>query len=181
MCIRDRSDTGTLSSNIEEKFGLSAIMGKNIIVCPEVKKAFALSLAELQSMISCERMSIARKHQMATECIWTAPLTMAGNEVPVSWLDIGGQLVRRLLVFEFLNQPSSMDQTLDDQLLKEVPLLIVKGAIDYHEFREIVRLNKDSFWNSLPDYFIQQRRKLLSRCSPAMSFFQNIDRCQIAS
>lgn len=179
--VYQMQDTGVLSSNIEEKFGLGSLYEKKVIICPEVKKNFSLSLAELQSMISCERMSIARKHQSAIQAIWEAPITMAGNEVPMTWIDTGGQLVRRLLVFEFLNQPTAMDANLDDELLGEVPLLIVKGAIAYHSLKKTVNERGSSFWSAIPDYFIDQRRKLLARCSPAMSFFTDETRCKIAS
>ena len=73
-------NVGLLSSNIEEKFGLSSIMDKWVMLCTEVKKDFHLNQAEFQSMVSGESISIAQKNQKTHQMKWTAPGLLCGNE-----------------------------------------------------------------------------------------------------
>jgi len=61
----ENEDVGTLSNNIEKKFGLSAIKDSFMFIAPEVKGDLALEQAEFQSIVSGEDVSIAVKNKTA--------------------------------------------------------------------------------------------------------------------
>jgi hypothetical protein len=75
-------DVGTLSNNIEKKFGLSAIKDSFMFIAPEVKGDLALEQAEFQSMVSGEDVSVAVKNKTAVSIEWKVPGVLGGNEVP---------------------------------------------------------------------------------------------------
>src|SRR5690606_20911626 len=58
-------DVGQLSNNCEALFGLQTLYNKYMWICYEAKENFRLDQGMLQSMISGEPMSIARKHMEA--------------------------------------------------------------------------------------------------------------------
>lgn len=91
--IYQHSDRGTLSSNIEKRFGLSALLGKLIILGPEISKDSQFEQTELQSMASGEFLKVNVKCKTGRDVRWTAPLFLAGNETP-SWKDNAGSLTR---------------------------------------------------------------------------------------
>jgi hypothetical protein len=79
----ENDQVGMLSNNIEKKFGLSGIMPpeKVIFIAPEVKKDLQLDQAELQSIISGEKVQVNIKNKTAHDVKWTSPGIFAGNEV----------------------------------------------------------------------------------------------------
>jgi hypothetical protein len=89
-----------LSNNAEVKFGLSAIYGKLMFLCPEVKKSFAVDQADFHSMVSGEEVSIAIKNHTAQTHPWTAPGLMAGNEA-FGFEDTANSLYRRVVAMYF--------------------------------------------------------------------------------
>jgi phage/plasmid-associated DNA primase len=54
---------GTLSANQEQTFGLEGLYEKRMMICPDIKEDFGkvLDITLLQSMVSGEAVSIARK------------------------------------------------------------------------------------------------------------------------
>ncbi len=69
----ESQDVGTLSNNIEKKFGLSAIANNFMFIAPEVKGDLSLEQAEFQSIVSGEDVSIAVKNKHAIPMVWKVP------------------------------------------------------------------------------------------------------------
>ena len=60
--LYEPADVGTLSNNIERKFGLSALADKLIFIGPEIKSDIALEQAEFQSIVSGESVQVTFSH-----------------------------------------------------------------------------------------------------------------------
>jgi adenosyl cobinamide kinase/adenosyl cobinamide phosphate guanylyltransferase len=143
-------DVGTLSNNIEKKFGLSSLMGKFMFVAPEVKGDLALEQAEFQSIVSGESVSIAVKNKSAVSMEWKTPGVLGGNEVP-NWKDNSGSVLRRILPWNFTKQVREADPLLDKKLGKELPVILLKCVRAYIEYSNKYR-DRD-IWNVVPPYF----------------------------
>ena len=63
--LYEAADVGILSSNMEKKFGLSALVDKKIIIGPEIRGNLALDQSEFQSMVSGETMQYNVKYEPA--------------------------------------------------------------------------------------------------------------------
>lgn len=94
------SCVGILSSNVEEKFGLSAIYDKLLYMCTEVKRDWGLNQGDFQSIVSAEEVSVPVKHEKAKTVTWKVPGLLMGNEVG-KWVDTSGSIRRRILSFEY--------------------------------------------------------------------------------
>lgn len=116
---------GTLSSNVEAKFGLSAIYDKLLFVCAEVKSNFGLDQGDWQSMVSGEDVSVAIKGKTALNVRWSVPGVLCGNELP-SWVDASGSVVRRLVLFDFRLKPANPIADFGRQLKRQMAPLICK-------------------------------------------------------
>jgi len=160
MHIYDPSAVGTLSNNMEEKFGLMSMYDKNVVFAPEVRNNFRLSQADYQCMVSGERMAIPRKNKEVKEIPrWTAPFAGAGNEAP-SWGDAGGALARRFLVFLF-NEVVPSDASrpnLRGEILLELPKLILKANRYYKA--ACLWYRAFNIWSVLPPEFLASRKTI---------------------
>ena len=123
---------GTMSSNGEDKFGLSALYDKLVYVCTEVKKDFALNQGDWQSMVSGEEVSVARKHKPAINIRWSVPGVLCGNELP-RWVDAAGSVVRRLVVFDFPRKVIDGDPDLEKKIKQNVCAFLCKINKAYKE------------------------------------------------
>lgn len=173
-------DVGTISSNMERKFGLSALIDKKLAICSEVSKNFAMSQVELQSAITGESMSIAVKNKTAYSTQWTVPMIFLGNVVG-NWLDNSGSMLRRMLLFEFPNSPARPDPTLALRLRKELPAIICKCNKMY--LSTVGEIKDRSLWDRgsspedqvLPEYFHTIRKQFATDINPLDSFMENSD------
>jgi phage/plasmid-associated DNA primase len=163
----DAMDVGVLSNNIERKFGLSAFHDKYLFVAPEVKSDLCLEQAELQSVVSGEDMQINIKHQKAFSKPWAVPGILAGNEVPM-WVDNGGSVQRRVIVFEFMRAVLHGDMKLGEKLDTELPALIVKCNRAYLE--TTTRSSHVNVWTILPKYFHGTRDALAQSVNSVEAF-----------
>ena len=136
---------GTLSSNIEEKFGLSSLHDKFIYVCSEVKKNFALDQGDWQSMISGEEVSVPIKGETAKSIVWRTPGLLCGNELP-GWIDAAGSVVRRLVMFEFSKKvkAGNRDPNLIDKMKREIGSFIAKINKSY--LKAVSEHGKKAIW-----------------------------------
>lgn len=168
MAFFHPDDVGILPSNIEEKFGLQELHDKKLVVCLEVKRKFYLNQGDLQSMISAELLSIACKNKSARKVLWTGSLFFCGNEVPETWLDASGSMVRRVVVVEFNKRVKFVDTTLDKKLQLEMGYLLHKIARAYQWLCEKVGTSK--LWDKLPAYFQGTSKNLSSMINPCEEF-----------
>jgi phage/plasmid-associated DNA primase len=163
-------DIGVLSSNMEEKFGIAALLNKFAWVCMEVKERFGLPQSEFQSMISGEHMSIPVKYGEAQATVWDTPGLLLGNEMG-NWLDAAGSMTRRLLIWEFYRLVAEADPTLDLRLRQELGVFIRKVNEAYRSFT--ARYGDRDIWK-IPEaaYFMQTKARAKGAINPIVSFIQ---------
>lgn len=163
----DAMDVGVLSNNVERKFGLSAFHNKLLFVAPEVKADLCLEQAELQSVISGEDLQVNVKHKVAFSTTWDVPGILAGNEVP-SWVDNGGSVQRRVIVWEFLRAVTNGDMKLGEKLEAELARIILKCNMAYRSTAE--RHSHVNIWTILPKYFHATRDTLAQSVNSVEAF-----------
>lgn len=122
----------TLSSNIEAKFGLSAIYKGLVCVCAEVREDFGLDQAEWQSAVSGEEVQIAVKSKTAFSHKWDTPFFWLGNELP-NYRNASGSVSRRIFMIEFRKKVMDSDPHLFDKFMNNIDLFQRKGVALYHE------------------------------------------------
>ena len=166
----ENEDVGTLSNNIEKKFGLSAIKDSFMFIAPEVKGDLALEQAEFQSIVSGEDVSVAVKNKTAVSIEWKVPGVLGGNEVP-NWKDNSGSVLRRILPWNFSRQVQDADPQLDEKLHVEMPIILLKCVRAYLDFSNKYR-NKD-IWNVVPTYFKQIQKQVAMVASSLTNFLES--------
>ena len=166
----ENEDVGTLSNNIEKKFGLSAIKDAFMFIAPEVKGDLALEQAEFQSIVSGEDVSVAVKNKTAVSVEWKVPGVLGGNEVP-NWKDNSGSVLRRILPWNFGRQVQEADPQLDEKLNAELPVILLKCVRAYLDYANRYR-NKD-IWNVVPNYFKQIQKQVAMVASSLTNFLES--------
>ena len=166
----ENEDVGTLSNNIEKKFGLSAIKDAFMFIAPEVKGDLALEQAEFQSMVSGEDISVAAKNKTAVSIEWKVPGVLGGNEVP-NWKDNSGSVLRRILTWNFSKQVKDADPQLDEKLHRELPIILLKCVRGYLEYSKKYR-DKD-IWNVVPEYFKKIQKQVAMVASSLHNFLES--------
>lgn len=166
----ENEDVGTLSNNIEKKFGLSAIKDAFMFIAPEVKGDLALEQAEFQSIVSGEDVSIAVKNKTAVSIEWKVPGVLGGNEVP-NWKDNSGSILRRILPWNFGKQVKDADPQLDEKLHNELPIILLKCVRAYIDYSNKYR-NRD-IWNVVPEYFKQVQKQVAMVASSLTNFLES--------
>jgi hypothetical protein len=166
----ENEDVGTLSNNIEKKFGLSAIKDSFMFIAPEVKGDLALEQAEFQSMVSGEDVSVAVKNKTAVSIEWKVPGVLGGNEVP-NWKDNSGSVLRRILAWNFSKQVREADPQLDEKLNRELPIILLKCVRAYLDYSNRYR-DKD-IWNVVPEYFKKIQKQVAMVASSLHNFMES--------
>jgi len=166
----EAEDVGTLSNNIEKKFGLSAIKDSFMFIAPEVKGDLALEQAEFQSIVSGEDVSVAVKNKTAVSIEWNVPGVLGGNEVP-NWRDNSGSVLRRILPWNFGKQVQDADPQLEEKLHKELPIILLKCVRGYLDYSNKYR-NRD-IWNAVPAYFKQIQKQVAMVASSLTNFLES--------
>jgi phage/plasmid-associated DNA primase len=160
-------DTGTLSNNIETKFGLSQFYNKLLFVAPEIKSDLRIEQAEFQSIVSGEDITINVKNRTAFSTQWKVPGILAGNEVP-SWADNSGSIQRRIVLFDFPKAVVNGDMKLADKLQDEMPSIMLKCNRLYLDAVE--KWSSENIWTVLPSYFLGTRNDLAATTNVLEAF-----------
>ena len=144
----------TLSSNVEPKFGLSAIYKGLICVCAEVREDFGLNQADWQSAASGEEISIAIKNKTAIQHLWDTPFFFLGNEIP-DYKSAGGSVDRRIFIIEFNYKiRGGGDPNLFDKIIQNIDLFHRKSVRLYLD--AIRKYGDKDIWCSNPAFLSQQ-------------------------
>lgn len=122
----------TLSSNIEPRFGLSAIYKGLLCICAEVRDNFGLNQGEWQSAASGEELQIPVKNKTAFQHKWTTPFFFLGNELP-GYQNASGSVDRRFFMIEFAKKVMNSDPKLFEKFMRNVDLFQRKGVSMYHK------------------------------------------------
>jgi hypothetical protein len=165
-------DVGTLSNNIETKFGLSQFVSKLLFVAPEIKSDLRIEQAEFQSIVSGEDITINTKHKTAYSQVWKVPGVLAGNEVP-SWCDNSGSIQRRIVLFDFSRQVTQGDMKLGDKLGEELPAILLKCNRMYLE--AVRKWASTNVWTVLPRYFMHTRDEMAQATNVLEAFLGSED------
>lgn len=126
------ADVGIVGNNIQKSFGLSGLVGKKIVIGPEIKGNWSIDQAELQSMVSGESIAVNRKFKEATSEKFTSHIAIAGNVAP-EFQDNAGSIARRTLVFPFDYKVKKGDAKLGQKIQKELAYILQacnKGYLD---------------------------------------------------
>jgi len=166
----ENEDVGTLSNNIEKKFGLSAIKDAFMFIAPEVKGDLALEQAEFQSIVSGEDVSVAVKNKTAVSIEWKVPGVLGGNEVP-NWKDNSGSVLRRILPWNFGIQVSDADIKLDEKLHNELPIILLKCVRGYLDYAN--KYGSKDIWNVVPKYFKKIQKQVAMVASSLTNFLES--------
>ena len=163
-------DVGVLSNNIEVKFGLSALYDKLLIIGPEIKSDIKLEQAEFQSMVSGETVQVAIKCQTARTVDWTAPMILAGNQVP-GWVDNAGSINRRIVLFDFPRMVVDGDMNLGKKLEAELPAILLKANRAYLEAVHLY--SRGNVWKHLPEAFHETKREFAQDTNSLVAFLES--------
>jgi hypothetical protein len=163
-------DVGTLSNNIERKFGLSALHDKLLFIGPEIKADIQLEQAEFQSVVSGETVQVATKFRTAQSVQWRVPGALAGNEVP-GWVDKAGSINRRIVLFDFPKRVHDGDMELGKKIERSLPSLLVKCNRAY--LQAVERHARDNIWKHLPAPFHAAKEALSESCNSIVHFLRS--------
>jgi hypothetical protein len=167
-----REDIAIMSSNIEQKFGLDAIVDKKLFICFEVTKNWGLARSDFQSLISGEELSVAGKFKTARTVTWKTPGVLFGNELG-PWIDSAGSIVRRLLVCEFNRRVKESDPDLDNKLKSELPAILFKSQQGYMAL--VKEFAGHGIWEKIPRYFKNMQTKIAVSTNPIKQFLHESD------
>lgn len=168
--LYEPADVGTLSNNIERKFGLSALHDKLLFVGPEIKADIQLEQAEFQSIVSGESVQVAVKYRTAQSVEWRVPGALAGNEVP-GWVDNSGSINRRIVIFEFPRRVHDGDMELGRKLDREMPAIILKVNRAY--LQAVARHARDNIWKHLPAAFHAAKEEFTESVNSIVHFLRS--------
>lgn len=163
------NNVGAISNTFEEKFGLSFLYNKDIVVCDDLPKGISKIFPQqvFQTCITQGKISIAIKGKDAITVEWKPPLLFAGNWLP-DYLD-KGQISRRMLVANFEKIVSNPDPTLKNRIMEnEIPAFIYKSLLAYKNLLE--NSSNNDIWRLCPEYFLDQQLELKLERNPLYKF-----------
>lgn len=165
------ADVGIVGNNIQKLFGLSGLIGKKIVIGPEIKGNWSIDQAELQSMVSGESVSVNIKHKGSCSEKFTSHIAIAGNVAP-EFQDNSGSIARRTVVFPFDYKVKKGDGKLGQKIQKELAYIIQgcnKGYLD-----AVHNHGSTSIWEALPELF-NSTRELMAENTNALTHFLKTD------
>ena len=162
-------DVGAIGSTFEEKFGLSFLYNKDIVVCDDLPKNISKLFPQqtFQTIITCGKVPISVKGGDGFTIDWTVPLLWAGNWFP-DYID-KGQISRRMLVANFEKHVSRPDPTLKQRIVStELPAIIYKSLLAYKKLLD--NIGKKDIWGVCPEYFSDQQQDQKMETNPLFRF-----------
>lgn len=163
------NNIGSIGNSFEEKFGLSFLYDRDIIVCDDLPKNISKIFPQqtFQTCITGGKIPIAVKGGNGFTVDWNVPMLWAGN----FWIDYidKGQISRRMLVANFEKNIINPDPTLKKRIIQnELPAFIYKCLIFYKNMLNN-NANKD-IWKICPEYFLDQQQELKVERNPLYKF-----------
>jgi phage/plasmid-associated DNA primase len=163
------NNVGAISDTFEEKFGLSFLYDKDLIVCDDLPKNIAKVFPQqtFQTCITGGKVSIAVKGGNGFTVDWNIPMLWAGN-FWISYID-KGQISRRVLTLNFEKTVTHPDPTLQDRIIQtELSAFIYKSLLLY---KNVVDTSSNKgIWNICPQYFLDQQEELKMERNPLYKF-----------
>jgi hypothetical protein len=168
----NQTDVGIISSNMEEKFGISQFVDKLVAIWFEVRQKGGPDQGEWQSWVSNEEISAARKYKDTATGRLKCPGIMAGNVAP-PYHDNGGSVYRRILCFEMNCRIINTDPNLKSAIAGEMGAIIAKSARLYLRAADL--WGHLDIWHFVPQYFHRTRNNLQALVNPFVAFIQSGD------
>ncbi len=175
--IYDQHDVVVIGNDSQPIFGLQNLTPETFLfIVPEVKSDFGVAQAVFQSLVSGERLSFARKHQAPFEGFIYAHGALAGNELPILWVDASGSIRRRLFVVHFAHEPPRSDGTLQQRLVgEEMPFVLRKLNWCYRQ--AVMLVGAQNLWQSalLSKHLTDQHDQIYRAMNPLRRFLAEGD------
>lgn len=170
--LYEDADVGVLGSNIEKKFGLSALVGKKIFIGPEIRGDMSLVQAEFQCMVSGETVSVNTKYKTAHSQKFTAPGFLAGNET-MDYKDSAGSITRRIVVFphDYKVEKGKGDTKLGQKLRVELPYIM--QACNRAYLKTIEENAGRGIWDILPQFFKNTQETMAESANALIHFLKS--------
>ena len=163
------NNIGSISNTFEEKFGLSFLYDKDIVISDDLPKNISSILPQqcFQTMCTGGKVSIAVKGGQGFTIDWKVPLIFASNYM-IEYRD-KGEISRRMLVANFEKNILNPDPTLKARILAhELPAFIYKFLISY---KNMLHDNQPKdIWKICPEYFLDQQQDLKIERNPLFKF-----------
>lgn len=166
----EAADIGIIGNNAQKQFALSGLVGKKIILGPEIKGDWTIDQAELQSMVSGESVSVNTKYKAAASEKFTSHLAIAGNIAP-QFEDHAGNMARRMLLFEFQYKVLKKDTKLKHKIQVELPFII--QACNKGYLCTVHELGGKGLWEILPGEFKKSQEAMAENSNPLVSFLRS--------
>lgn len=163
------NNVGAIGTSFEEKFGLSFLYDKDIIVCDDLPKNISKIFPQqtFQTCITGGKLPIAVKGGDGFTIEWKTPMLWAGNWFP-DYID-KGQISRRMLVANFEKNVINPDPTLKSRILEqELPALIYKCLMNYKDLLD--KESKKDIWGLCPEYFREQQQNMKIERNPLYKY-----------
>lgn len=165
----DPSRIAVMGNTTEVVFGLETFIGKDLVMATDLTKTANVDAADILNMVSNDRMAIKRKNKTQESVELNCHFLAAGNQIPVNWMDVDGNFLRRLFFLDFPLKPP-----VDDRYFKS--RLRGSGGFSYR-FLNCAYLtlkhtlpDRANFWDMIPDRFITNRRNFLCQTSVLLTF-----------
>ena len=163
------NNIGSIGNTFEEKFGLSFLYDKDLIVCDDLPKHISKIFPQqtFQTCITGGKIPIAVKGGEGFSVDWKVPMLWAGNWYPDYICK--GQIARRIVTANFEKFIETPDTTLQSQIIsKELPAFIYKCLLYY---KKVIDSNMtNDIWSICPEYFLEQKEDLKIERNPLYKF-----------
>ena len=169
-------DVGTLMSETNKTFTLEHLYNKYVFFCVEVSSQMTMAVARFNQIVEGSRLSVERKFKVPLDVFWKVTGAFAGNEFP-PWVDKGGNISRRMMVFLFEKMVKVIDPTLYGRCKGEMPSFMRKCVACYHDLKK--RHGHRGIWEKgvLPEFFHRTKKKMQAESNSLQSILQDEDVC----
>ena len=158
-----------LSSNMQDKFGMSEVAkdGKRACVCTEMTEDLSIKQEEFQLAVEGAEMNLNRKHKDSIVHRFVQHILAIGNQFPKKWNNDQDQITRRSYVFVFENSvpKERISTTLGQSVYAETPQILRRVVCQYVRFANLYG-GKDLQSEAI---IPQQVQKWMSKLTTAMN------------
>ena len=163
------NNVGAIGTSFEEKFGLSFLYSKDIVVCDDLPKNISKIFPQqtFQTCITGGKVPIAVKGGEGFTVDWKVPMLFASN-YQIDYTD-KGQVSRRMLIANFEKIVDKPDVSLKERIIqRELPSIIYKCLTSYKKLLD--NNHGKDIWSLCPDYFLEQKTELKMDRNPLFKF-----------
>ena len=172
------ADVGYLMAEGQQCFSIEHLYDKFVFFCMDADEKMNLSQTRWNQMVSGEMVAVERKFKIALATKWETTGAFAGNGYP-PWVDRGGNVSRRFLVFLHDKVVTNVDPQLMSKCKQELPAFMKKCVACYHYVRR--HFGHKGIWDDgvLPAYFHNTKKDLQAATNSLQSFLLSDDMCSL--